>query len=100
MTDPKFVAEWSLDTPIEWQREGRERLNAVIQRYNAWMRGAMVDGTCDARVAREVLAHVEEGLQTWATRDGGDAWREVLGEVRREVLARMRGQDEEDEEDQ
>ena len=69
----KFEEEWPLGTGIGWWDEGREKLNKVIRYYNRWQRKDF-----PMKEKRRVLATIEEGIQTFAQRDGGSGWLEVL----------------------
>lgn len=78
---PRYIAEWDENTDISWWNAGRKRLNKVIQAFNDWQRKAQIEGSFDPRAARELLAFIEEGRQTWAAVDGGSGWLEVLEEM-------------------
>lgn len=80
---PVFVSEWSetLTGLASWQLEGRRLLNKVIRRYNAWRRDHAV-GEADPKEASRIDLLVEEGLQTWASVDGGSQWQDELRNVR------------------
>lgn len=71
--DYNFVEEWDTNSPIDWWNEGRTKLNAIIKPYNQWQ----IDGF-DIEQAKKLRAQIIYGIQTFATRDGGEAWLEEL----------------------
>lgn len=85
MSKYQFVEEWDEDaTEIVWQKKGRRRLNEIIQKYNAWQRAGFPDKD------QELLeAEIEFGLQTFATKDGGEAWADELRKMRDFVKNRL-----------
>lgn len=77
MAEEQYFDEWDEGTNIPWWREGRKKLNVVIGRVNEWT----LRGRSKAK-ADTVLRHIDMGLQTFSTRDGGSEWAEALKEMR------------------
>jgi hypothetical protein len=76
MSDSKYwlFEEWDENTPIGWWNEGRKRLNLVIRMTNVWQ----LDQNFDEEEGEKILAHINLGKRSWATRDGGSEWLETL----------------------
>ena len=73
-----FKEKWSLNTPIEWQKEGRKELNKIIEIYNNWQ----VNDQFDKAKAQIVLGYIEYGLQTIGSKDGGSSYAEELEDMK------------------
>lgn len=70
----KFQNEWNPEEAVcEWQRDGRTKLNKIIQIYNQWQ----IDGFPQEEKQR-LLANIEYGIQTFASEDGCSGYRDVL----------------------
>lgn len=77
----KFEEEWNPDeTPIQWQKMGREKLNNVIRAYNQWQ----IHGFNQSE-KRELLAFIECGIQTFGQRDGGEDWLATMERMKKFV---------------
>lgn len=77
----QFEDIWDVDgTDISWQKDGREKLNKVIEMYNAWQ----IDGFFNHGTPR-LLATIEHGIQTFGARDGGSGYMEVLQRMKKFV---------------
>lgn len=79
MSDRKyqFEEEWDENPPedfrIEWQVEGRKKLNKVIRSFNEWQ----MDGFPDSG-KQKLLALIEHGIQTFGLTNGGSQWMAAL----------------------
>lgn len=74
MSEYQFVQEWPEDSPIEWWNAGRKQLNIVIRAFNQWQ----IDGFEKDEV-KKLRAQIIHGMQTFATRDGGNWMAELQG---------------------
>ncbi len=72
----KYWSEWAENTDIVWWNVGRKQLNRVIRMVNAWTLAGKPE-----HKAELLLRHIDMGLQTFASRDGGSEWAKELQEM-------------------
>lgn len=69
----EFEELWALNTPIQWQLEGRKELNKIIKKYNKWL----LKGSKESK-KEKLLRQIEYGKQTIGSTTGGSGYLEVL----------------------
>lgn len=76
------LVEWNENVSIPWQKEGRTRLNKVIQKYNKW-----IDLHQDDKVkTTKLLVKINKHLQMhYSNQDGGSGYRDELIKMKENV---------------
>lgn len=82
----KFISKWDEDTEITYHKNSRIEQNRIIEIYNKWQ----IDFDFNKRQSRIVLANIEYGKQTYASKKSGSLYLEQLNEMKEFVKSNAR----------